>query len=233
MITIRRSAERGHFKNEWLTSYHSFSFSEYYDPKHMHFSHLRVINEDYIEPDKGFGTHSHQDMEIMTYIISGELQHRDSMGNTSIIKSGEVQFMRAGSGVTHSEFNPSKSVPTHLLQIWVIPNKKGLAPTYAQDLYTLADKKDKLCLLASGKSSDGVFQIAQNVSIYASILDHNSKTLEHQIEVDANLWVQCVCGELEVNGITLNAGDGASIEKENNLSFSANTHAEFILFDFT
>lgn len=232
MIIVRKSKDRGQFKNEWLESHHTFSFSEYYDPKHMHFSNLRVINEDYIAPDQGFNTHSHQDMEIMTYIISGELEHKDSMGNTSVIKAGEVQFMRAGSGVTHSEFNPSKSTTTHLLQIWVLPNEKDLIPTYAQDFYSVEDKRDKLCMLASGNKVDGVFQIAQNVTIYASILDRSSTPFEYNVKLGSKLWVQLVNGEIEVNDTPLGSGDGASIQNETELSFVANANSEFLLFHF-
>ena len=232
MLVVRKADARGYFKNEWLTSHHTFSFSDYYDPKYMHFSHLRVINEDYIAPDKGFATHSHQDMEIMTYVISGELKHQDSMGNSSVIKSGEVQFMRAGTGVTHSEFNPSKSTPTHLLQIWIMPNKQGLAPTYAQNLYTLADKKDKLCLLASGDQVGDIFQIAQAVKIYASVLDKNSPPLEYSVEATASIWIQVVSGELNVNDTKLGAGDGASIQNVTKVSFSTLRDVEFLLFHF-
>lgn len=232
MITLRSAMDRGHFEHDWLKSYHTFSFSEYYDPKHMHFSFLRVINEDYVKAASGFPTHSHQDMEIMTYMISGELEHKDSMGNTSVIKSGEVQFMRAGSGVTHSEFNPSKTETTHLLQIWIIPNAKGLNPTYAQNLYTKEQKKDKLCVLASGDGQGGAFKIAQNVTIYASILESSSAPLELELKPENMLWIQVVAGELKVNGITASAGDGAAIQAETKLSLLSASHAEFILFKF-
>lgn len=232
MITIRHAHDRGLFKNEWLTSYHTFSFSEYYDPKYMHFSYLRVINEDFIAPGQGFNPHSHQDMEIMTYIIDGELKHQDNMGNSSVIKSGEVQFMRAGSNVTHSEFNSSAIVTTHLLQIWIIPNQKGLKPTYAQKLYTDADKKNKLCKLASGLAIGEEFHIAQNVIIYASILEYDSPKLDYLIKPEDNIWIQVVSGTLNVNNVVLNVGDGAGVVGETLLSLATINKVEFLLFHF-
>lgn len=233
MITVRYANSRGVAKNNWLTSYHTFSFGEYYDQNHMRFKSLRVINEDYIGAGQGFMPHSHQNMEIMTYIISGELEHQDDMGNTSIIKSGEVQFMRAGTNVTHSEVNPSKSEETHLLQIWVIPKQKDLPPTYSQRFYSIADKKDKLCLLASGRDQLNCFNIAQDVLIYASILDKSSPKLDYPIAGShESIWIQLVSGILTVNDITINAGDGVAVEHEDMLHLSSNSHAEFILFHF-
>lgn len=232
MIAIRKADERGYFKNEWLTSFHTFSFGEYYDLKHMHFNHLRVINEDYIAPAMGFAPHNHQDMEIMTYIISGELAHKDSMGNSSIIKSGEVQFMRAGTQVTHSEFNPSRSTETHLLQIWIIPDKKGLMPTYSQHFYSEEDKRNKFCLLASYKANESLFQIAQKVNIYASILEQHAQ-LNYSLETKGDVWVQVVRGSLQMNNITVSAGDGIGIRNEFTLKFAAHENTEFLLFDFS
>lgn len=230
MIIVRKASERGITKNEWLTSFHTFSFGGYVDSKHQRFCSLRVINEDYIAPGAGFPSHSHQNMEIMTYIISGELAHKDDMGNHSVIKSGEVQFMRAGSNVTHSEFNPSETMGTHLLQIWVIPNEKELAPQYAQKFYTVSDKKDKFCLLADSKGTNGVFKIAQKVAIYASILEKSS--LEYQVKNNTHLWLQVVHGTLNLNGVTLIKGDGVGIQQETLLKFSTPETAEFLLFDF-
>lgn len=231
MITIRKANDRGYFKNEWLTSFHTFSFGEYFDPKHMHFDHLRVINEDYIGPAQGFPPHSHQNMEIMTYIISGELAHKDDMGNHSVIEPGEVQFMRAGKNVTHSEFNPSKLNNTHLLQIWIMPNQKELEPTYTQKFYSVYDKKNNFCLLADNKGTDGVFQIAQNVTIYASILDNSSK-LEYSLAPQSRVWIQIVHGILQINDNNLTAGDGIGIHEEIMLRFSTLQKAEFLLFHF-
>jgi redox-sensitive bicupin YhaK (pirin superfamily) len=231
MIIIRKAKDRGYFKNEWLSSFHTFSFGEYFDPKHMHFHHLRVINEDYIAADQGFPAHSHQNMEIMTYIISGELAHEDDMGNHSVIKSGEVQFMRAGKNVVHSEFNPSTITPTHLLQIWIIPNEKELTPTYSQTFYSLADKRNKFCLLADNKGTSGVFRIAQNVAIYSSILEKPS-ALSYPIEPTAHVWVQLVQGTLQLNDTHLVAGDGVGIHQETQLMFSTDDTGEFLLFHF-
>lgn len=231
-IVLRRANERGHVENEWLTSYHTFSFGEYHDPRYMHFSHLRVINEDYIGKDKGFKPHSHRDMEIMTYMISGELKHQDSMGNGSVIGSGEVQFMRAGSGVTHSEFNPSVLTTAHLLQIWIMPKNQGLAPAYAQKLYEPSEKKDKFCLLASGSEDDNVFTIAQDVKIYATILDKNSPCLEYAIKPESSIWIQVIAGSLTCNDLELVAGDGAGINGQTKFKFSTATDTEFLMFHF-
>ncbi len=232
MITIRKANERGYFNNDWLKSFHTFSFGEYFDPKHMHFQHLRVINEDYIAPDNGFPPHSHQNMEIMTYIISGELAHKDDMGNQSIIKSGEVQFMRAGKNVIHSEFNPSSITQTHLLQIWILPNEKELTPTYSQQFYSLDDKKNKFCLLADNKGTANVFQIAQNVAIYSSIIEKPS-ILSYPVESNSHVWIQVVQGTMKLNDINLSAGDGVSIQQEEmTLQFSTDEKSEFLLFHF-
>lgn len=232
MIVIRKSSERGQYLGDWLKSYHTFSFSEYYDPKHMHFRQLRVINEDYIAPDSGFPSHDHHDMEIMTYMISGELQHRDSMGNSSVIKPGEIQFMRAGTQVTHSEFNPSNTNATHLLQIWIMPDTKGLVPSYHQRLYTKNDKLNKLCKIASKDGTNDSFKIAQNVNIYASVLDYNN-TIKHSLKPSDGVWIQIVHGNLEINGITINTGDGASIENESELNIrSCKPGTEFLIFHF-
>lgn len=230
MIAVRKAAERGMTINDWLASFHTFSFGEYFDPKHQHFHSLRVINEDYVAPKSGFPSHSHQDMEIMTCIISGELAHQDDMGNHSIIKPGEVQFMRAGRHVTHSEYNPSDTMETHLLQIWIMPAEKGLTPQYAQHFYSIADKKDKFCLLADHKGTHGVFKIAQKMAIYTSILEKSSK--EYSVKNNAPLWVQVVSGTLQLNGLALSAGDGASIQQEVILKFSTEESVEFLLFDF-
>lgn len=231
MLTIRKAQDRGYVENEWLTSHHTFSFGEYYDPQQMHFYHLRVINEDYIAPTYGFPSHSHQNMEIMTYVISGELAHKDNLGNHSIIKSGEVQFMRAGTQVTHSEFNPSATTTTHLLQIWIIPDTKNLAPSYQQDFYSASDKLNKFCLLADYHGSNGAFKIAQKVSIYASILEQPS-ILNYSLQKNACVWIQVIRGTLKINGAILLAGDGAAIQEETQLAFTTEETTEFLLFDF-
>lgn len=232
MIVIRKSSDRGQCHGDWLKSYHTFSFSEYYDPKYMHFGHLRVINEDYIAPDSGFPSHDHHDMEIMTYMISGELQHRDSMGNTSVIKPGEIQFMRAGTQVTHSEFNPSSTTATHLLQIWIIPDTKGLTPAYHQRLYTKDDKHNKLCLIASKIGQNNSFKIAQNVNIYASILDEHNE-IKFPIKSKDGIWLQLISGSLNINGNIISSGDGLLLENETELNISSlDGNSEFLVFHF-
>lgn len=231
MITIRPSAERGRGQFDWLDSYFSFSFSQYYDPAHMNFSNLRVINEDYIAPAKGFATHGHSDMEIVTYVLAGELEHKDSIGNGSIIRPGDVQRMSAGSGILHSEFNPSNDNPVHLLQIWITPDKKGGQPSYEQKFFSPEEKQNQLRLVASADGRDGSVSINQNASIYASLLAQN-ETVTHQIEGDRRVWIQVTKGALTINNQTLNAGDGAGIEAEQNLIFISKTdQTEFLLFD--
>ena len=194
MITIRKANDRGHIQYDWLNTYHTFSFGEYHDPEHMHFRSLRVINEDYVKSNSGFPFHDHMDMEILTYIISGELQHKDSLGNTSVIRRGEIQLMRAGTGITHSEFNPSKDVDVHLLQIWVIPNAKGLKPLYQQKEFHQADHMGKLVLIASTDGHDNSFIIAQNAKIYAAIIDNTQ--IDYIIAPNRNIWIQVVNGNL-------------------------------------
>ncbi|MCC2645680.1 MAG: Pirin domain protein [Burkholderiales bacterium] len=227
MIKIRRASERGHIQQHWLNTHHTFSFGEYHDPKHMHFRSLRVINEDYVKPNSGFPFHNHMDMEILTYIISGELQHKDSLNNTSIIHRGEIQLMRAGTGITHSEFNPSKDTEVHLLQIWIIPNTKGLEPFYQQKQFYLSDNMEKLVLIASNDGENNSFTIAQDVKIYAAILEDTK--LDYSIKPKRNIWIQIVEGNLEINGYSVASGDGIAITDE--LAISITGRGEFILFD--
>lgn len=232
MINVRKSSARGHITSDWLDTYHTFSFDEYYDSKFMHFSNLRVINEDYIKANSGFSTHSHNNMEIMTYIISGELTHKDSMGNSSTIKSNEIQFMRAGKGVTHSEFNPSQTT-THLLQIWILPKEKDLLPAYDQRLYSKQDKLGKLCKIASATGNNGEFKIAQDVTIFTSLLTKQDMPIDYLIVNGHHIWVQVVTGSLTLNDKILTAGDGAGIYDEEALHIAGTDHAEFLLFDFS
>ncbi len=230
MINIRRSGERGHANHGWLDTNFSFSFADYYDPRHMGFRDLRVINEDRIEPDQGFPTHGHRDMEILTYVIDGELSHRDSMGNGETVRPHEVQRMTAGTGVRHSEYS-SPTDKTHLLQIWILPEKQNLQPGYEQKLFPAEDKKGKLRLVASRGGEDGSVHINQDVKLYASILA-NSEELLHELAEGRHAWVQLISGSLDVNGERLDAGDGAAISDAVKLELKANSDkTEFLLFD--
>ncbi len=230
MIQIRKSAERGHANHGWLDSYHSFSFANYYDPNFSGFHDLLVINEDHIAPAKGFGTHAHQDMEIITYVISGALEHKDSMGTGSVLRPGKVQRMSAGTGVQHSEFNHSKSEPLHLLQIWITPQKNGIPPSYEEKDFPKTEKTNQLKLIVSPQGSEGSIKMNQDASIYVALLD-TGKTVTHALSPGRNAWIQVVEGKLEINGKTLNAGDGAAIEGEKNLNLTAKSASEVLVFD--
>jgi quercetin 2,3-dioxygenase len=232
VITIRPSEQRGHANHGWLDTYYTFSFSDYYDPKHMGFRDLRVINEDRVSAGKGFGMHPHRDMEVLTYIIEGELSHRDSMGRGATIKQNDVQRMSAGTGVMHSEVNQSKA-PVHLLQIWLLPEAEGLKPSYEDRRFTAAEKLNQLRLIASHDGREGSTTINQDASVYASLLD-SGKSLELALRRGRHAWVQLVRGELDINGTKLMTGDGAAITAESDLrltSTSGNGQAEFLLFD--
>ncbi len=230
MIKIRRSGERGHANHGWLDTYHSFSFADYYDPRFMGFRALRVINEDYIEPAQGFPTHGHRDMEIVTYVIEGELSHRDSMGNGETIRPHEVQRMTAGTGVLHSEYS-SPTDKTHLLQIWLLPEKKNLQPSYEQTYFAPEEKQGKLRLVASRGGDDGSVHINQDVRLFASLLSAGDE-VKHELAEGRYAWVQLISGELAVNGETLKPGDGAAISEERSLEMKAKADGtEFLLFD--
>ena len=232
MIKIRPSAARGHANHGWLDTYYSFSFSNYYDPKHMGFRDLRVINEDRVSAGKGFGSHPHNDMEIITYIIEGELSHRDSTGTEATIRQNDVQRMSAGTGVTHSEYNNSAN-PVHLLQIWIMPEADGLQPSYEDRTFPREEKQDRLRLIASRDGRDGSTRINQDASVYASLLE-SGKTLDLELKAGRHAWVQLVSGELEVNGTRMVKGDGAAISDESKLALASvggNGAAEFLLFD--
>jgi redox-sensitive bicupin YhaK (pirin superfamily) len=232
MIRIRPSADRGHANHGWLETHFSFSFANYYDPKHMGFRDLRVINEDWVSAGKGFGAHPHNDMEIITYIIEGELSHRDSTGTEATIKQHDVQRMSAGTGVVHSEYNHSDK-PVHLLQIWIMPEADDLQPSYEDRAFPREEKLNQLRLIASHDGRDGSTRINQNASVYASLLD-SGKSLELDLAPGRHAWVQLVGGELEVNGTRLAKGDGAAISDESKLtltSVSVKGAAEFLLFD--
>jgi quercetin 2,3-dioxygenase len=230
MIKVRRSNERGHADYGWLDTYHTFSFNTYYDPRFMGFRSLRVINEDTIAPGMGFGTHGHADMEIITYVTRGALAHKDSTGGEETLRPHEVQRMTAGTGIRHSEFNASETDETHLLQIWILPEKNGLTPGYEQTYFAPEEKKNRLRLVASRAGSDGSVKINQDVSLYASLLDAN-ETVEHDLAANRHAWLQLVKGKIELNGVSLNAGDGAAVSEETVLQIKALEDSEFLLFD--
>jgi quercetin 2,3-dioxygenase len=230
MITLRKSHERGHANHGWLDSHHTFSFADYYDPKEMGFGSLRVINEDRVEPGMGFGTHGHRDMEIITYVLEGALQHKDNMGNGSVIKPGDVQRMSAGTGVTHSEFNASQTEPVHFLQIWIQPKFTGIQPGYEEKTFNDAEKRGKLRLVVSFDAREGSAKIHQDASIYASIIELN-QILTYTLAQGRSAYVHVARGSVEVNGQTMQQGDGAKIHNENVLTFSTKAAAEFLLFD--
>ena len=232
MITIRPSAARGHANHGWLDTHFSFSFANYYDPKHMGFRDLRVINEDRFSAGKGFGAHPHNDMEIITYIIEGELSHRDSTGTEATIQQHDVQRMSAGTGVVHSEYNNSEK-PVHLLQIWIMPEADDLQPSYEDRTFLREEKLNQLRLIASHDGRDGSTRINQDASVYASLLE-SGQALTLDLQPGRHAWVQLVSGELEVNGTRLAQGDGAAISDESKLTIAGvggNSAAEFLLFD--
>ncbi|WP_013324556.1 pirin family protein [Gloeothece verrucosa] len=230
MITIRSSEKRGYADYRWLKSYHTFSFANYYDPDYMGFRSLRVINEDRVIGGAGFDTHGHRDMEILTYVLEGELEHKDSMGNGSIIRPGEVQRMSAGTGILHSEYNHSKSTPVHFFQIWIIPREKGLPPSYEQKKIDLDKTPGELQLIAAPDSSKGVITIHQDVQLYAAKLLKN-QDLTYRVPLERHLWLQVAKGEIDLNGMILHTGDGAAISEETKLTIKAQTEAEILVFD--
>ncbi len=231
MISIRHAAERGIANFGWLDSRHTFSFGEYYDPKHMGFGPLRVINEDRVSPGQGFGTHGHKDMEIISYVLEGALEHKDSIGTGSVIRPGDVQVMSAGTGIRHSEFNHSKTEPVHFLQIWVIPDRESIAPRYEQKTFPDADKRGKWRLVGSADARDGSVVVYQDVKIFASLLNSGER-LAYVMQSGRKAWLQIVRGAVEVNGQSLTAGDGAAVtgEPELNVTAKADT-TELLLFD--
>lgn len=229
-MKIRTSNARGHANHGWLDSYHSFSFANYYDPNWMGFSVLRVINEDIIAPNKGFGTHGHQDMEIITYVLSGELAHKDSMGNVETLRTGEVQRMSAGTGITHSEFNASSTTPVHLLQIWIEPNQMDLPPSYEDKLFTDAQKYNQWCLLASNESHEGSLKVHQDMALFATKLSER-KQLNYVLKKKRSAYVQVVQGAVEINQQRLNTGDAALFEDGELIQVKAIDAVELLLFD--
>jgi redox-sensitive bicupin YhaK (pirin superfamily) len=230
MFDIIRSDSRGSADHGWLKAKHTFSFAEYRDPKRVHFGKLRVINEDRIAPAQGFGTHPHKDMEIVTYIISGAIEHKDSMGNGTVIRAGEVQRMTAGTGVLHSEFNHSADEELHLLQIWIFPEEDNLEPGYEQTLFPREDKLNRLRLIGSRDGREGSVTIHQDVDLYASVLEQGNKVTLNDV-ADRRIFVQVVSGDLEVNGQKLSAGDGVQIRNAVDISAKSEADAEFLLFN--
>lgn len=230
MLTKRPADERGVAKFGWLDSRHSFSFGDYHDPKHMGFGPLRVINEDRVEPGEGFPTHGHRDMEIVTYVIDGALEHKDSTGTGSVIRAGDVQRMSAGSGIRHSEFNASTEDPVHFLQIWIFPERPGLEPGYEEKNFTEESRRGGLRLIGSRDGRDGSLTIHQNVDLYASLMT-KGEVVQHDTRPDRKVWVQVVRGQVTVNDSAAEAGDGIAIEDADRVVIGANSGAELLLFD--
>ena len=230
MIQILKSDERGHANHGWLDTHFTFSFADYYDPKHVHFRTLRVMNDDRVAGGGGFPMHPHRDMEIVTYVLEGALRHRDSMGNGSVIKPGDIQYMGAGTGVTHSEFNASETDPVHLYQIWMFPEQPGLKPAYGQKNFSEADKRGKLRLLVSPDGRDGSLKIRQDNDLYATVLGV-AETVEHELKPDRHAYVQVARGSVTLNGTKLEEGDGAAISGEKTVALTGADDAEVLLFD--
>lgn len=230
MIQIRKANDRGHANHGWLDTYHTFSFSTYRDPRHMGFRALRVMNEDWVAPGQGFGTHPHQDMEIVTYVLEGALEHKDSMGNGEVLRPGEFQRMSAGTGITHSEFNPSDQEPVHLYQIWLYPEQKGLEPSYEQKRFPESERKNRLRLVASHDATEGSLRIHQDAKIFLSQLDSGNQVI-HTLSDNRHGWLQVLRGEVTVNGQSLGTSDGAAISGESTITVEATTPAEIMLFD--
>jgi len=230
MIAVRKSEERGHAEHGWLDSRFTFSFAEYYDPRHMGFRALRVINDDHIAAGQGFPTHAHQDMEIITYVLEGAVAHKDSTGTSAVVRPGEVQRMTAGTGVRHSEFNNSKTDELHLLQIWIVPDRRGLPPGYEQKAFPREELRGKLRLVADRAGSQGAVRISQDVSVYATTLEAG-ETVSHPLARGRHAWVHVARGELALNGLALKAGDGAAVSEEAALSLEGKAGAEVLLFD--
>jgi quercetin 2,3-dioxygenase len=230
MMTLRRSADRGHADHGWLKSFHSFSFADYYDARHMGFGALRVINEDRVAPGMGFGTHGHRDMEIISYVLDGELAHKDSMGNGSVIRPGDVQRMSAGTGVRHSEYNHAADRTTHFLQIWIEPDATGIAPSYEEKRFEAADKRGRLRLIASSDGAQGSVRIHQDARIYAGLFD-DAESARLELDERRRVYVHVARGEVCVNGQRLAAGDAVALQEVGELSIDQGREAEVLVFD--
>jgi redox-sensitive bicupin YhaK (pirin superfamily) len=230
MMTIRRANERGHADHGWLDSYHTFSFADYFDPNHMSFRALRVINEDRVKAKMGFGEHAHRDMEIISYVLEGALEHKDSIGTGSVIRPGDVQRMSAGTGVRHSEFNASAAEPVHFLQIWIVPDKSGYAPSYEQKSFSDAEKRGRLCLIASRDGRNGTVTIHQDANLYAGLLARGEKA-SLEVAPGRHAWVQVAKGTVQVNGESLQAGDGAAFDQGGAIEILGGDAGEVLVFD--
>ena len=230
MFQIRKAGERGHADHGWLKSHHTFSFSDYYDPAHMSFRALRVMNEDWIQPGQGFGTHPHKDMEIVTYVLEGALEHKDSMGNGEVLRPDEFQRMSAGTGIRHSEFNPSPTEPTHLYQIWLLPGRNGIEPSYEQKSFAEVERQGQLRLVASPDGAEGSLTIHQDAKVYLSTVNAG-KAVEHGIPLGRHAWLQVLRGRVAVNNHSLDAGDGVAVSDESRLTIVGEQSAEVMLFD--
>ncbi|HVC94778.1 MAG TPA: pirin family protein [Pirellulales bacterium] len=230
MIRPLKATERGHFNHGWLDTYHTFSFGDYHDPAQMGFRSLRVINEDRLKPGVGFGMHGHRDMEIITYVLEGAVEHKDSLGNGSIIRPGDLQHMTAGTGVRHSEFNPSAKEALHLYQIWLLPERQGLPPSYDQRAFSEDERRGRLRLVASPDGADGSLTIRQDARIFLSSLDE-SESVSHEIQAGRHAWLQVLRGRAAVNGTPLETSDGAAISDERLLTVVGEQGAEVMLFD--
>lgn len=232
MFTLRKGEERGRFDHGWLDTRHTFSFADYHDPAHMGFRALRVINEDVVAPGRGFGRHPHRDMGILTWVVSGAVEHADSMGNRTTVRPGELQRMSAGTGIVHSEVNPSPTEPLHLLQIWLLPERRGLEPGYEQRAFAERDRRGRLTLIGSRDGRDGSVRIHQDVSLYAARLDPGER-VEHEIAPGRHAWLQLVAGEVEAGGEKLGAGDGLAASDAERLAVVAHAPADLLLFDLS
>jgi redox-sensitive bicupin YhaK (pirin superfamily) len=230
MITVRSGNQRGSSKFDWLDSRHTFSFGDYHDPKHMGFSHLRVINEDRVVPGAGFPTHSHRDMEIITYVLEGALAHKDSTGTSSVIRVGDVQRMSAGTGISHSEYNASQTEPVHFLQIWIIPDETGLPPGYEQRAFSLDEHRGKWTLIASKNGRDSSVTVHQDVDVWAARFSAGEQS-SFSLKPSRSIWTQAARGAVTLNGMSLKAGGGAAINEESTLELKALDHAEILVFD--
>ena len=230
MIQVRKAADRGIVDHGWLLARHTFSFANYHDPAHVHFRDLRVINEDTVKPGEGFGTHPHADMEIVTYVLEGALEHNDSMGNRGVLRPGDVQVMSAGTGLTHSEVNHSRTEDLHLLQIWILPDRKGHEPRWEDRFYSADERRDRLCLVASGDPASGALHIHQDASVHAALLSSGAE-VAHDLAAGRHAWIQVAAGTVELDGIELAAGDGAAVSDAPRLTLRARDDAELLLFD--
>jgi len=230
MLALRKAADRGHAQHGWLNSHHTFSFAEYFDPKEMGWSALRVINDDTVQPAEGFGAHGHRDMEIISYVLEGALEHKDSMGSGSVIRPGDVQVMSAGTGVRHSEFNHSRDELVHFLQIWIVPKFTGVKPNYQEKFFDADGKRGKLKLIVSQDGRDGSLTIVQDASVYAALLDGDER-IDYTLPAGRHAYVHVARGELTLNGQSLSAGDGVKISEESALAFANGRDAEILLFN--